>query len=199
MVQWKMLLKLIRKENAEMKKINICILMLFIALSAKAQIPSIVNDPLNYAQLGLMIEEGISQTEELRKTWDILDKTKKAVDMVNKEVKRYQDIDRVLTVSQNIARTADRLIDRYKQFDGSGKDNLLQNVKMCIVYKQQLLRNMDILTQLLTNNTFKMNDYERMRLMNEQLREMNNLASALQRRDRAMQRIERKKQLFKNF
>ena len=66
----------------------------------KAQM--IVNDPLNYAQMGFVIDEGVKQTTALKTSIELMKSAKESVDKVSSVVKALEDVERIASLSESL-------------------------------------------------------------------------------------------------
>ncbi|MGL5919430.1 MAG: hypothetical protein ACRCZQ_02870 [Bacteroidales bacterium] len=182
-----------------MKKLAV-ILLLFVLYFQKGYAQAaIVNDPLNYAQLSLVIEDGLEQTENLKKSWEIMKATKDAVDKVSSVVKTVEDIERVVNLSSQLYTTSSNLIERTKTLKGCDPKYINSNIRLCLRYNVRILDIVNRLTSLLTDNTFKLNDYERVKMVREEIDELSKLSVLLDRQQRSVERVNDTMQLFNLF
>lgn len=159
----------------------------------------IVNDPLNYAQIGLVLEEGLAQTENLQKSWAILKATKDAVDKVSSVVRTVEDIERVVNLSSSLYSQSTSLIDRIKDMKDCDPKYINSNIRLCLRYNTRILDTVNRLTALLTDDKFKLNDYERVKMVREEIDELSKLSALIDRQERSVTRMNNTIELFKMF
>lgn len=182
----------------KMKKRMIWIALMLIGNGmAKAQF--IVNDPLNYAQIGLVIDEGMKQTKALKSSLDLMKSAKESVDKVSSLVKALEDVDRIASLSEGMLSNSAALVSRLKKLDGLSASQLNRALSECLNYNTRITRSVIMLTDLLTDNRYKVNDYERISLFKEQLREMERISVLMQQQSQRVSRMEAKMQVFKTF
>lgn len=180
-----------------MKKL-ITLMMLFVVTSAlRAQF--IVNDPLNYAQIGMVIDEGMKQTKALKTSLDLMKSAKESVDKVSSLVKALEDVEKIASLSEKMLSNSSRLVERLKGFQGLPPAQLNKALGECLEYNTRITRSVVMLSDLLTDNRYRVNDYERISLFKEQLREMERVSLLMRDQSRRISRIEAKMQVFKTF
>lgn len=180
-----------------MKK-TIMLMMLLIATSAlRAQF--IVNDPLNYAQIGMVIDEGMKQTKALKTSLDLMKSAKESVDKVSSLVKALEDVEKIASLSEKMLSNSSRLVERLKGIQGLPPAQLNKALRECLEYNTRITRSVVMLSDLLTDNRYRVNDYERISLFKEQLREMERVSLLMRDQSRRISRIEAKMQVFKIF
>ena len=83
-----------------MRRTIIILSMFTVCLCAKGQM--IVNDPLNYAQFGMVIDEGIKQTQTLKTSLELMRKAGESLNKVNFFIKTLEYIENVIYLSQRL-------------------------------------------------------------------------------------------------
>lgn len=159
----------------------------------------IVNDPLNYAQIGLVIDEGMKQTKALKTSLDLMKSAKESVDKVSSLVKALEDVEKIASLSERMLSNSAALVDRLKKMQGLSPSQLNKALGECLNYNTRITRSVIMMTDLLSDNRYKVNDYERITLFKEQLREMERISVLMEQQSRRISRIEAKMQIFKTF
>lgn len=172
-------------------------LMVICMGTIKAQF--IVNDPLNYAQIGLVIDEGMKQTKALKTSLDLMKSTKESVDKVSSLVKALEDVEKIASLSEEMLSNSSKMMERLKRLDGLPASHINNALAECLNYNTRITRSVLVMTDLLTDNRYKVNDYERITLFKEQLREMERISLLMNQQNQSLNRIEAKMQLFKAF
>lgn len=181
-----------------MRRIIIVVVVLVISVHLKAQM--IVNDPLNYAQIGMVIDEGVKQTQSLKKSFELMKQTKENLDKVSSFVKTLEDIDKIISLSQSMYDDTSFLIRRVKNIEGGiSVEAANKIIAQSVTYNLRITNYVIKMTDLLTDNKFKLSDYERIELFRENLREMEQISILIQDQHKRVSRIESKIQLFKTF
>ena len=72
-------------------------------------------------------------------------------------------------------------------------------IGQCVTYNLRITNTLTTMTDILTDNRYKMSDYERMELFRENLRDLERISMLIEDQSRRISRIESKIQLFKTF
>ena len=181
-----------------MRRTIIILSMFTVCLCAKGQM--IVNDPLNYAQIGKVKDEGMKQTQTLKTSLWIMRKAGESLNKVNSFIKTLEDIEKVISLSQRMFDDTNILINRMKNLDnGISVTNANKIIGQCVTYNLRITNTLTTMTDILTDNRYKMSDYERMELFRENLRDLERISMLIEDQSRRISRIESKIQLFKTF
>ena len=165
-----------------MRQILILLLLQGVLNVANAQF--IVNDPLNYAQIGLVLKEGIEQTNSLKSSLTLLKSAKDNIDKVSSLVKALEDIERIATLSESLLTNSTNLVNRLRSLQGISPSELNKLLAESMNYSKRITRTVIMMTDLLTDNRYKVNDYERISLFKQQLRELEMIASMIENQSR---------------
>ena len=180
-----------------MRKIFLLAGCIITASLIKAQM--IVNDPLNYAQMGFVIDEGVKQTTALKTSIELMKSAKESVDKVSSVVKALEDVERIASLSESLLNNSSQLVTRIKGMEGLSASNMNRTLAQCMNCNRRIIRTVTMMTDLLTDNRYKVNDYERISLFKEQLRELERISSLIEQESRRITRIETKMRVFKIF
>lgn len=180
-----------------MRKIIILLVIMAGFTQVKAQF--VVTDPESYIQMAAQLNEAVSQTEELRKTWKIMSEANKALQVVSQVVKQVNDIDEVLDNTVVLTKGCESLVSRLKDMQHIDKKYGEKRVKEVLKLQKKTTKIIEQMTTLLTDNKLKLNDYERVSLFKSQKEELDVLSAQMALENQQIERTQTCLDLFRMF
>ena len=139
-----------------MRKIFLLVPCLILWLEVQGQM--IVNDPLNYAQIGFVIDEGVKQTQALKTSLELMKTAKETVDQVSSLVKALADVEKIASLSETLLNNSAKLVTRLKSMEGLSASDLNKALAQCLNCNRRITRTVIMMTDLLSDNRYKVND-----------------------------------------
>lgn len=182
-----------------MKKILLLLLLSVINLTGYAQfLPSVVHDPVNYGQLALILEDGMEQTQKIQQQITFLQDARKAVTVVNSALKSLNTIEKVLDLSKTTISQIENVRSRIQGLNSDPK-YITASANYCMRNIRQATTNITFIADVLSDNALRLNDSERLNLIQQKMSEMELISSRVNRTLRQMERINKKANALKSF
>ena len=183
-----------------MKKLFISLLLGFVSLSAYCQFGAlIVNDPMNYAQITSMLQEGVEQTQKMEKQLSFLKDAKEKVDNVNDKIKRLQTIDKLISLGKSTINDIKSTSNLVSNMQNVNKEYVLVTVSRCSRYSQRILDKLDFIADILTDETYRLNDAERLDQIDAAMKDIELLSLKTQQTSDNVRRLEQRYNFLKDF
>lgn len=155
-----------------MKKIILLLLVFtgpFFSGQIKSQGAMVVTDPGSLAQILELVKTGAEQAKSINEQVNYLKEAKDAIETVSSYLKSARTVEKAIGQSKRTITVLNKLTNGISSFGNlnpayvSGLTNQLKN------YYSGVNDNVEEITDLLTDGKFKLNDAERMDLINEKL------------------------------
>jgi DNA repair ATPase RecN len=160
------------KIKNNMKKIILLLLVFtgpFFSGQIKSQGAMVVTDPGSLAQILELVKTGAEQAKSINEQVNYLKEAKDAIETVSSYLKSARTVEKAIGQSKRTITVLNKLTNGISSFGNlnpayvSGLTNQLKN------YYSGVNDNVEEITDLLTDGKFKLNDAERMDLINEKL------------------------------
>lgn len=181
-----------------MKKLLLLLLFSATSFAGTAQFASVVHDPVNYSQLALILEDGIEQTQKIQQQITFLQDAKKAVTVISSAFKSLNTIERVLDLSKNTIAQIENVRSRIQGLNTDPK-YITASASYCMRNIHQATTNITFIADVLSDNALRLNDSERLNLLQQKMSEMELICSRVNRTLRQMERINQKANTLKSF
>lgn len=186
-----------------MKTICLIIITIFYSLQMNAQLqslfPNVVHDPINYSQLGLLLTEGAEQTVKIKEQISLLKDAKNSINIVNKALKKLDMIQDVIELSQQTITSIGNVSSRIKNVKDSDPELISMSIDYCMSNLNQATNNVAFLTEILSDNAFKLNDSERLEQIQKKISEMRIINKNVQAILTKIEEINSKANTLKSF
>ena len=190
-----------------MKKILTLLLFVCVTIVANAQIgATIVTNPeqnvfnkLLGQQMVKDIGEAVKQTAELEKQYTLLEKTKNALEVVNKHFSELNELANIILLTKNTVKTTNRVITVIRDFPHVPLEYKTRYVAICFKYLKKITDNTIGSKLILKDYGFKMNDSERLNAIKAKLEELEQININIMRIERKVESLNYKISMLKDF
>lgn len=183
-----------------MKKFFISLLLGFVSLSAYCQFGAlIVNDPMNYAQITSMLQEGVEQTQKMEQQLSFLKDAKEKIDYVNDKIKTLQTIDKLISLGKSTIDDIKTTSSLVSNMQNVKKEYVLVTVNRCSRYSQRILDKLGFIADILTDETYRLNDAERLNQIDKAMNEIELLSLKTHQTSINVKRVEERYNFLKDF
>lgn len=184
-----------------MRTLFIILCLLLTNLLAKGQVGGamIVNDPMNYAQIANLVAEGKAHTEKMEKQFQILKTSKEAIERVNQAIKALDMISNLIQIGDRTLKNITRTTEALRNMKHLSPQYINYAVQLCIRFQQHIVENISFATAILTNGKFKLNDYERIKQLQEISQNIETFSRQINRIYQLSYRIENRYKTIKSL
>lgn len=189
-----------------MKQLLFIIAFIGIAITSNAQIGvsavTVIGNPTQEAhntlvkgQMAKDFAEATKQTAELKKQWDMLKKAAEKVEKFNSKLKKYEKIASLADISARAIKRCKKAADVISNLDLNPK-YVLGESRRCLNNVRGIVNCGKDAAEILKDNNFNLGDGERIRLIDEKIKEMRRLTAESIEAQRRAERIAARKELF---
>lgn len=151
------------------------IILLFVFISPfclgqmQGQGAMVVTDPGNLAQILNLVKTGAEQTKSINEQVNMLKDAKDAIEVVNSYLKNAQTVERAISQSKSTIEVLNKFTSGISSFGNLNPEYISSLTRTLNSYYSGVNDNVNEITDLLTDGKLKMNDAERLNMINEKL------------------------------
>lgn len=144
----------------------ISLVLLSSSLFAQYGQPQITYDPTQASNMGSQISTSMKQLTEMQKTVQYMKKTQEALSKVSNYVQTINEAEQVANNYKEALNYASQVPKNLAKYQNKESRNKINNSVVSLI--SSINSSLQFMQRLLTNDGFNMNDYERIKLIQEE-------------------------------